>query len=94
MAKGKKSVMLSLTAPYSETAMKILLGVKVFPVRTKTHTVKKMIILLATKKDAIFRPRRYELVIILEISFLKKKTHLPVTVRTEGTLTTFFLFFS
>lgn len=39
-------------------AKKTVLADSWFPVRTKTQTVTKMMILLATKKEAMLRPRR------------------------------------
>lgn len=58
MAKGKKRVMVSLTAPYRQMATKTVPADSSFPTSTYTQTVMKMMILLATEKDAMFSPRK------------------------------------
>lgn len=74
MALGKKSVTVSRTDVYRDTVTKTLLAEMAFPRRTYSMNVMNKMILLAQKKDAMLRPRRYELIMIFEISFLKQVT--------------------
>lgn len=75
IAEGKNNVTVRRTAVYRDTVTNTRLAEMVFPNSTYMRNVTNRMILLATKNEAMFSPRRYELLMIFEISFLKETQH-------------------